>query len=46
MMTIFMFGLGAALMFMIVGIGVAVSKDVLDLIDFAYDPNDPTNGLR
>jgi hypothetical protein len=40
-MTIFMFGLGAALMVMIVGIGLAVSKDIMELIDFAYDPNNP-----
>ena len=29
-MTIFMVGLGAALVVMIVGIGLAVSKDVMD----------------
>jgi hypothetical protein len=39
MMTIFLVGLGAALLVMIVGIGLALSKDVTDLIDFAYDPN-------
>ena len=39
MMTIFMVGLGAALVVMIVGIGLALSKDVTDLIDFAYDPH-------
>ena len=41
MMTTFMFGLGAALVVMIVGIGLAVSKDVMELIDCASDPNDP-----
>jgi len=46
MMTIIMFGFGVALVVMSVGIGVAVSKDVLELIDFAYDPNDSTNGPR
>jgi len=39
MMTLFMAGLGAALVVMIIGIGLALSKDVTDLIDFAYDPN-------
>ena len=43
MMTIFMVGLGAALVVMIVGIGVLVTKDVADLLDFAYDLN---NGPR
>lgn len=46
MMTIFMVGLGAALVVMIVGIGLAVSKDVTELIDFACDSNNPTNGSR
>jgi ABC-type antimicrobial peptide transport system permease subunit len=45
-MTIFRVGLGASLVVMIVGIGLALSKDVTDLIDFAYDPNYPTNGPR
>ena len=45
-MAIFMFGLAAALVVMIVGIGFAMSKDVMELIDFGYDPNDPSNGLR
>ena len=39
MMTLFIVGLGAALVVMIIGIGLALSKDVTDLIDFAYDPN-------
>ena len=39
MMTMFMVGLGAALVIMIVGIGLLVAKHVTDLIDFAYDPN-------
>lgn len=43
MITIFMVGLGAALIAMIVGIGLALSKDVTDLMDFGYDP---TNGPR
>ena len=46
MMTIFMYGLGAALVVMIFGIGFAISKDVMELIDFGYDPNDPSNGSR
>jgi hypothetical protein len=45
-MTIFLFSLGAALVVMIVGIGLAISRDVMELIDFRYDPNDPTNGPR
>ena len=45
-MTIFMVGLGAALVVVIVGIGVAVSKDVMELIDFAYDPNNSSNEPR
>ncbi len=45
-MGILMFGLAAALVVMIVGIGVALSKDVMELIDFGYDPNDPSNGPR
>ena len=45
MLTIFMVGLGAALVVMIVGIGLALSKEVTDLIDFAYDPhNGPRRG--
>ena len=45
MMTLFMAGLGAALVVMIVGIGLALSKDVTDLIDFPYDPhNAPRHG--
>ena len=43
MMPIFMFGLGVA---MIVGIGLFVVKDVMELTDFACDPNNPTNGPR
>ncbi len=46
MMTLFMIGLGAALVVMIVGIGLAISKDIRELIDFRYDPSDPTNGAR
>ena len=46
MMPIFMFGLGVAMVVMIVGIGLLVVKDVKDLIDFAFDPNNPTNGPR
>jgi len=42
-MTILMVGLGAALMVMTVGIGLAVFKDVTELIDYARDPN---NALR
>ena len=38
-MPIFMFGLGAALVVMIVGIGLAVAKDVMKMIDYACDPN-------
>ena len=45
-MAVFMFGLGVALVVMIVGIGLAISRDVMELIDFRYDPNDPTNGPR
>ena len=33
-MTMFMFGLGAALVVMIVGIGLAIPKDVMKLIEF------------
>jgi hypothetical protein len=44
MMPIFMFGLGVALVVMIVGIGLLVAKDVTDLIDLACDPDNPTNG--
>ena len=39
MMPIFMVGLGMALLVMIVGIGWAVSKDVMELIDFVHDTN-------
>ena len=39
MMTLFMAGLGAALVVMIIGIGLALSKEVTDLIDFSYDSN-------
>ena len=46
MMPIFMFGLGVAMVVRIVGIGLLVVKDVKDLIDFAFDPNNPTNGPR
>jgi hypothetical protein len=45
-MGIFMFCLAAALVVMIVGIGFAISKNVMELIDFGYDRNDPSNGLR
>jgi hypothetical protein len=45
-MTIFMVGLGAALVVMIVGIGLAVFKDVMELINIAYDPNNPSNEPR
>jgi hypothetical protein len=45
-----MVSLGVAIVVMIVGIGWAVSKDVLELIDFVHDTNNPTNnptnGLR
>jgi hypothetical protein len=34
-----MVGLGMALLVMIVGIGWAVSKDVMELIDFVHDTN-------
>jgi len=46
MMPIFMFGLGVALVVMIVGIGLLVAKDVTELIDFACDPNNAPNGPR
>jgi hypothetical protein len=46
MMPIFMFGLGVALVVMIVGIGLLVAKDVTELIDFACDPKNPPNGHR
>ena len=39
MMPIFMVGLGMALLVMIVGIGWAVSKDVMELIGFVHDTN-------
>ena len=38
-MTIFMYGLGAAIVAMIVGISWAVAKDVKDLINYVYEPN-------
>jgi hypothetical protein len=41
-----MVGLGMALLVMIVGIGWAVSKDVMELIDFVSDTNTLTNGPR
>ena len=41
LMTIFIVCLGAALVVMMVGIGLAVSKDMMDLIDFACDSNNP-----
>jgi hypothetical protein len=46
MMPIFMFGLGVALLVMIVAIGLLVAKDVKELIDLASDPNNPINGPR
>ena len=45
-MPIFLVGLGVALVGMIVGIGVAVSRDVRKMIDHAADPNNPPNGPR
>ena len=39
MMSLFMVGLGVALVVMIVGIGLLVTKDVMELIDVACDPN-------
>ena len=39
-----MFCLAVALAVMIVGIGLALSKDAIELIDFRYDPNDPPFG--
>jgi len=45
-MPIFMFGLGVALLVMIVAIGLLVAKDVKELIDLASDPNNPINGPR
>jgi len=44
MMQIFMFGLGVAMLVMIVGIGLLVVKDVMELIDLVHDTNNPTNG--
>jgi len=38
MRILFMVGLGAALVVMIVGIGVALSKDVMELIALGYNP--------
>ncbi len=46
MMPIFIFGLGVALVVMIVLIGLLVAKDVKELIDFACDPNNPLEGPR
>jgi hypothetical protein len=46
MMPIFMVGLGVALVVMIVGIGLLVAKDVTELIYFASDRINPTNGSR
>ncbi|HXC67040.1 MAG TPA: hypothetical protein VN638_06430 [Nitrospiraceae bacterium] len=46
MMPLFMVGLGVALVVMIVGIGLLVAKDVTELIYFASDPINPTNGSR
>ena len=44
MMPIFMFGLGVAMVVMIVGIGLLVAKDVKELIDFVSETNNnPTN---
>ena len=45
-MAIFMFGLGVALVVMIVGIGLLVAKDVTERIDLTSDPNNPPNGPR
>jgi hypothetical protein len=42
-MSLFMYSLGAAMVFMIIGISLAVTKDVRQLSDFPYDPNNPTN---
>ena len=39
MRILFMVGLGAALVVMIVGIGLALSKDVMELIALGYNPN-------
>ena len=44
-MPMFMVSLGVAIVVMIVGIGIAFSKDVLELIDFVHDTNDPKNSL-
>ena len=46
MMPIFMVGLGIAIVVMIVGIGWAVSKDALELMDFAHDTNNPPDSPR
>ena len=45
-MAIFMYSLGVTLVVMIVGIGLAMSKDVMELIDFQYDPNKPHSQPR
>jgi hypothetical protein len=41
MMPIFMVSLGVAIVVMIVGIGWAVYKDVLELMDSVHDTNNP-----
>jgi hypothetical protein len=46
MIPIFLFGLGVALVVMIVGIGVFVVKDVMELIDFVHNTNNPTHSPR
>ena len=46
MMSLFMVGLGVALIVMSVGIGLAISKDMMDLIEFGYAPNDHKNASR
>ena len=48
MMSMFMFGLGVALLITIVAIGLLVAKDVKELIDLASDlaANNPINGPR
>ena len=46
MMPIFMVSLGVAIVVMIVGIGWAVSKDVLELMDSIHDTNNPPDSPR
>ena len=46
MMPIFMVSLGVAIVVMIFGIGWAVSKDVLELMDFVRDTNNPPASPR